>query len=951
MNRKLSFSADLTLVFLFLIFNLFFYLGLDHLEKRHQEMILQQFSQNSTSLFEAWNYYYDDEEYWCHILFKHFNEARNSEQFLEMLRTQRSLSGESLTAIIWNASGKVHFNDHFLSVSPNVLEEMFEDLGRVTDSGKNLSRKDITRLRKHLGPQVSWSRLAKMLDFNAKELMRPDTSSRFLAFWAGRNDIHTTLVFFDLKRMKKNIGLRRLKPVAEQNGFQFSFSGKAQYDKRIDALVNLLEAEGRGAGIFADKLFAGRRIGGDRLVALQKPYNRLVHPGKFSLLSAVLVLWLLLLIRQNNFVFFFRYYSIKWQLTLIMLVTTGLPLFTLAFIASDHLVQKRNTLIQKAYQTCISFIQHVDRSSLLNNAYLLHRVDKAIEVLRKKLPRDFGKPAISKELRKQLRENFQDMRLVASNPVVVMTDFGVLKNNRMQLFREKDQDKLQKKILVEIKMFRDIASYYLSVINRMPLELEKMTESEIIAEMGYQRPFHEIIQNMMLATDKILFLGWGEKPFPIMVKLISLRDDHITDYFLAVVLQTFLLHRDFIRRQIENIERNPYGLTFIYGNQRYFSRFKAEFISDSWYAEMARKTSSHPSVEPGFTIIDGKEYVFAGILPTNLDSFFLFAFYPLEKIDEQLDEEKRFLLTAAIVALCMIVGLALVFSSSFVLPLASLQAGAIAIRRRDFNFRLAAFADDEFGEMAKIFNRSIADFEELSLAGLVQNRLFPRQSFSESAFSLFGKSIPMAELGGDYYDYFKIDSTRFAILAGDVAGHGVGASLIMAMAKAAIIHCSDCYNNPAEILQRMHQMICETRTRAQRKIMTFQYASFCRKTGEIIYSNAGACSPILVDVNTGSIAEIHHSAPVLGGFKKSKFSNVNFKLDCGQALVFYTDGIVEALNESGEEIGYENLKKMILKSFDSDAVKFYDNLYREYCCWIGKNTAQDDLTLIILVRR
>ncbi|EKD82313.1 MAG: hypothetical protein ACD_39C01368G0002, partial [uncultured bacterium] len=331
--------------------------------------------------------------------------------------------------------------------------------------------------------------------------------------------------------------------------------------------------------------------------------------------------------------------------------------------------------------------------------------------------------------------------------------------------------------------------------------------------------------------------------------------------------------------------------------------------------------------------------------------FFLYAFYPLEKIDAQIAEELRFMLSAGIVTIILLIGLALVFSASFVSPLSALQAGAIAIRKRDFSYRLSELADDEFGEMARVFNNSMADFEELSLAGIVQARLLPQQGISDSRFDLYGRSIPMTELGGDYFDYFQTDSSSYVVMAGDVAGHGVGASLIMAMAKAGIMRCHDCLSDPAAVLARLHQIIHETRSKVQRKIMTFQYLYYNADSGAGIYANAGACSPILVDHARRLTSEITLQAPVLGGFKKSKFSNLDLKLSSGQALVFYTDGIIETLNPEGREIGYEGFKQMLLASYDTDARKYYDNIYSRYCSWLGNNQPQDDLTLIILVKK
>jgi hypothetical protein len=101
----------------------------------------------------------------------------------------------------------------------------------------------------------------------------------------------------------------------------------------------------------------------------------------------------------------------------------------------------------------------------------------------------------------------------------------------------------------------------------------------------------------------------------------------------------------------------------------------------------------------------------------------------------------------------------------------------------------------------------------------------------------------MADLGGDYYDYFSIDDSRFAVLLGDVAGHGVGPSLIMAMAKPPFCAAKNFMISTADN-QQSHHLICTTRSKRQRKIMTFQYLCF-DKTMALGIRNAGDAHPCL----------------------------------------------------------------------------------------------------------
>jgi len=282
-------------------------------------------------------------------------------------------------------------------------------------------------------------------------------------------------------------------------------------------------------------------------------------------------------------------------------------------------------------------------------------------------------------------------------------------------------------------------------------------------------------------------------------------------------------------------------------------------------------------------------------------------------------------------------------------PVARLHQAARALEARDSTFRLPETSGDEFSEMAGIFNKSIGEFDELKIASIVQSRLLPTSPLVVEGFSLFGKSIPMIDLGGDYFDYFIVDDDHFALLLGDVAGHGVGASLIMAMAKAGVICGQEICMDPAGVLSRLHQIVFAIKNRVQRKVMTFQYLLVNRKTAQIVYSNAGGCSPVLVDKAVGTCVEVPLSGAVLGGFKKSVFSNLEFSIKNGQALILYTDGMVESRNVAGKELGYIGLYDLFLRNYASDASVYYQKIMAEYHDWLGGAVPGDDMTLIVMV--
>jgi sigma-B regulation protein RsbU (phosphoserine phosphatase) len=295
------------------------------------------------------------------------------------------------------------------------------------------------------------------------------------------------------------------------------------------------------------------------------------------------------------------------------------------------------------------------------------------------------------------------------------------------------------------------------------------------------------------------------------------------------------------------------------------------------------------------------------------------------------------------------IGLAQLLTKSFINPLLKLHEGALAIENRNFKYRLSIPNVDEFGEVSGIFNHMMVGLQELEIAKIIQESMFPKPEFNQGKFSVYGKSVTMIDVGGDYLDFFKVDDNNFAVLLGDVAGHGVAAAVIMAMAKATILVSGNYLHSPSAILNELHKTILSVKSSKQKKFMTFQYMLVNSETGENLYSNAGGCSPCLVRPTSKSLIELEKYEPVLGGFKNTIYSETSFEFVPGDAIVFFTDGIVECKNKKGEILGYKKLKDIFLACYDSNPKTYYENIYKAYLDYTGMGSEpEDDLTIIVL---
>ena len=498
-------------------------------------------------------------------------------------------------------------------------------------------------------------------------------------------------------------------------------------------------------------------------------------------------------------------------------------------------------------------------------------------------------------------------------------------------------------IIIGKKIYSDLYDYKIpeSVLSKL----------EIIAESLLQRPLLELTYIFIdLEKDGIIKeLGYGNLTYMEYFKLLSIYDKSFTDYCVAVSWHPNIMQDKFIEDISVKVNRNTQNFKFI-AFQKYERFFVPKYYEGNAQLEsFAKRVGNKPTEELEIINLDGEDYIAVGVLGRNLNKYSFVGLYPMKIIENEITNQKSLLLSLGLLSLLLSVGLAQLLSKSFINPLLILQNGALAIENRNFKYRLSGLATDEFGEVGKIFNHVMVGLEDLELARIVQESMFPKPEFSQGKFSVYGKSVTMIDVGGDYLDFFKVDENSFAVLLGDVAGHGLGAAVIMAMAKAAILVAENLHS-PGAVLNHLHKMILATKSAKQRKIMTFQYLHINSETGENLYSNAGACSPWLIRHSENIALEMKMPGPVLGAFKKTVYKEMSLDFRPGDAIVFYTDGIVECKDKNGEMLGYDRLKQLLLDCWAEKPEDYYNNIYKAYLDYVGADTeAGDDLTFIVLM--
>jgi phosphoserine phosphatase RsbU/P len=237
---------------------------------------------------------------------------------------------------------------------------------------------------------------------------------------------------------------------------------------------------------------------------------------------------------------------------------------------------------------------------------------------------------------------------------------------------------------------------------------------------------------------------------------------------------------------------------------------------------------------------------------------------------------------------------------------------------------------------------------ELKLATEIQQSFQPSSPPIIEGYEFQGISFSCYEIGGDYYDFIALPDGKMLIALGDVSGKGTAAALLMSCVHAAI-HAQVAAKAPLkEIIHNVNQYLVENTP--SNKFITMFVAELDPKTGVLDFINAGHNPPLIGRVN-GAIEELESGGFSLGMFGFATYETGQAKLEPGEALVVYSDGVSEANNAKGEEFGMERLGKVVRENLSRSAAGLRDKVESSLSSFCQNTPAGDDITLVIVKRK
>lgn len=622
-----------------------------------------------------------------------------------------------------------------------------------------------------------------------------------------------------------------------------------------------------------------------------------------------------------------EFFSIRWKLTGLFIIANTAPLAIMGFISHDYLHNKNEAMHNELKTDLSKFIRNFDSRFPLIKDEISEFLNQNLDTLNQKRTSQ----SLSQIELNEIKKNYEKF-----NP----TEVYLISSATQTIIAHKESSS---SIAQKIDFIPALGAAVIKFCNGILISRNKNDMFSSILSPDDS----DFVRRSFRDSRQITPVNMGQIQKLCYWFILGNRIEYATDHFLILMWERERLQEYFLDKYIERANMNLNGF-----------RLHAETLSGArvWHAgggisadlrqQLHRAAGFRDSIS-GTVMQKDMEVIFAAQRGRNLDNIILAATCPKHIITGRIKATGNIIAFGGALSILLTLIICHVISGQFLLPIRNLKEATTAISQHKFNHRIPVTDEDEFGRLNMVFNRVIEGMGELEIARIVQESLFPGNHFKAGNYQIYGKSVVMTTLGGDYYDCLPMDNNKWGVVIGDVAGHGVPAGLMMAMAKAGVLMSGpEEKTDPAKLTSHLHQIFFAIKNDRLKRMMTFQYYVVDPEKYEFSFANAGHCFPVLLNPAAGTAEFIEHISTPLGIGPKARYKNYTFNVKPGEALVLYTDGIAEAKNAQGEEFGFEKLKPLFLNCYDPDPEIFYQRVYAAYNAW--SNQPDDDLTLIMI---
>ncbi|MBE0698313.1 MAG: SpoIIE family protein phosphatase [Anaerolineaceae bacterium] len=231
---------------------------------------------------------------------------------------------------------------------------------------------------------------------------------------------------------------------------------------------------------------------------------------------------------------------------------------------------------------------------------------------------------------------------------------------------------------------------------------------------------------------------------------------------------------------------------------------------------------------------------------------------------------------------------------------------------------------------------------ELSTARTIQESMLPEKIPVFPGWQLFAHWQPAQSVSGDFYDFFSLADGKLALMVGDVSGKGVPAALIMTVTRSMLRASAISAATPGDLLAQVNDLLCAEIPLGM--FVTCHISFLDLASGEITYASAGHCRPL--HRRAGKVCELPAKGIALGVFPDFSYQNFQIRVEPGDSLLLYSDGLFEAHNQDGQMMGLDSIQEVFTSSIHP-----VEGLLDHLANFTGsKLNPEDDITLLHLER-
>lgn len=234
---------------------------------------------------------------------------------------------------------------------------------------------------------------------------------------------------------------------------------------------------------------------------------------------------------------------------------------------------------------------------------------------------------------------------------------------------------------------------------------------------------------------------------------------------------------------------------------------------------------------------------------------------------------------------------------------------------------------------------------EIQLGAEVQQSILPRTIPAVPGLDFAASMYPAKTIAGDYYGFIPLGAQETALVIADVAGKGVAAGLLMPSIEIALRMDASRFPGTNDLLRAFNNVVLQV-THGRRFISLF-YGKLCHSTNCLQYTNAGHNPPLLIRPGTMPV-QLEKGGPVLGLIPDADYETATVTLQKSDILILYTDGVVEAENEAGQQFSVERLAELVSSHSQLNANDLIALIHDSLQSFRGTRAQQDDITLVVL---